>query len=128
MQRSPTDAPTILVDRITGTDGPTVGHFVRKRGFATRLTEGVIVGANLTFQWTAGPPNSWVIDQAEVTGLSSNPNGVFLDNGDSGSVALERDSATAVGLLWGAKDSGLRGIMSDIRNVESQLGVNIVWI
>jgi hypothetical protein len=122
------DAPTILVDRITATGSPTVGHFVRKRGFVTRLTEGVIIGANLTLQWTAGPPNSYLIEQAEVTVISSNPGGVFCLQGDSGSVVLEKDSATAVGLLWGSKNNGLIAVMSDIRNVQSQLGVNIAWI
>jgi hypothetical protein len=122
------DAPTILLDRITATDHPTVGHSVHKRGFVTRLTEGVIIATHLTTLWEPGGPNSYLIEQAEVTGLSSNPGGVFALLGDSGSVVLERDSATAVGLLWGTRGGGLVGVMSAIRNVQSQLDVNIAWI
>lgn len=122
------DSPTTLIDRITATDIPTVGHFVRKRGFVTRLTEGVIIGSFLTFQWTAGPPNTFLIEQAEVVGLSSNLGGVFCQPGDSGSVVLEKDSATAVGLLWGESNGGTKGYMSFISNIESKLGINIVWM
>jgi hypothetical protein len=122
------DAPTILIDRISATDIPTVGKFVRKRGFVTRLTEGVIIDAFMACQWKPGGPNSYLIEQAVVSGSSSNPGGVFALEGDSGSVVLKKDSATAVGLLWGESDGGTRGYMSFISNVQSQLGVNIVWI
>lgn len=121
-------APSILLDRITATAGPIIGHPVRKRGFVTRVTEGTVIAMNLTLQWTAGPSNSYLIEQAEIAGTSSNPGGMFCDEGDSGAVILERDSVTAVGLLWGSRLGGLRGIMSDIRNVESQLGVNVAWM
>jgi hypothetical protein len=120
-------APAILLDRVTATALPIAGRPVRKRGFVTRVTEGKIIDANLTVQWTAGPPNSYLIEQAEIAGASSNPGGMFCDKGDSGAVVLEMDSATAVGLLWGKRLGGLRGIMSHIRNVESQLGVNVAW-
>jgi hypothetical protein len=123
-------ASTILINRINTTDNPTVGTFVRKRGFATQLTEGVIVGAFLTHQWTAGPPNCYLIEQAEIRGLSSSNScgDVFALKGDSGSVVLKKGSDTAVGLLWGGSSTGKTAIMSSINNVQSQLGINIVWI
>ncbi len=125
------DAPDILIDRITDTALATelpIGTEVRKRGFRTGLTEGIIIDASKTVQWTAGPPNSYIIDQVVVAGSSSNPAGMFLDVGDSGSVVLLKNAPTAVGLLWGRSHGGSRGIMSSIRNVESQLGVKMAWL
>jgi hypothetical protein len=122
------DAPTILIDRITAIDFPTVGEFVSKRGFVTRLTEGFIIDASMTCQWSPGGANSFLIEQAVVVGSSNNSNVVFCLTGDSGSVVMKKDSATAVGLLWGNSHGGIRGYMSFISNVQSQLGVNVVWI
>ena len=121
-------APALLVDRITATALPFAGQPVRKRGFVTRLTEGRIIDAMLTVPWTAGPPNAFLIEQAVIAGASTNPDGIFCNEGDSGSVVLDRDSPTAVGLLWGRSLGGLRGVMAHIRNVESQLGVNVAWL
>ncbi|GEM_PF-940308 len=123
--------PAILIDRITATALATelpIGIEIRKRGFSTLLTEGRIIGASTDFQWTAGPINAYIFDQAEIIGSSSNPDGKFCIKGDSGSIVLLKNSPTAVGLLWGGTPSGIRGVMSSIRNVESQLGVNMVWL
>jgi len=117
-----------LVDRIVATDNPAVGGGVQKRGFSTRLTEGTIIDAFLTAQWKTGGTNSYLTHQAVVRGNSNNPGGVFLANGDSGSVVVMKGSATAVGLLWGESDGGKTGYLSMISNVQSQLGVNIAWI
>lgn len=122
------DAPAILIDRITATAVSIPGHEVRKRGFRTRVTEGRIIDAFATLLWTAGPPNTYLIEQSVVAGSSNSNNGIFCDTGDSGSVVLDKNSPTAVGLLWGKSDGGRRGYISHIRNVESQLRVNMVWL
>jgi hypothetical protein len=122
------DFPDILVDRIAATVVPTKGLRVRKRGFMTHVTQGVIIDDFATFQWTAGPSNSYLINQVVVVGSSSNPGGVFCCDGDSGAVVVDDNSpTTAVGLLWGMSDGGRRGIVSHIRNVESQLGIKMEW-
>ncbi|PEZ06753.1 hypothetical protein CN326_09765 [Bacillus sp. AFS018417] len=133
------NAPDILIDRITATDlspqpledplNPLKAQ-VRKRGFKTRVTEGRIIESYATYQWTAGPSsNMYLIEQSCIQGIrsASNPSGVFACAGDSGSVILKINEPTAVGLLWGGSDCGTRAVMSHIRNVESQLKVNIVW-
>ena len=116
------------VDRIVATDFPVIGSLVSKRGCTTRLTEGIVLASYLTVQWTAGPLNAFLLEQAEVTSTPTNPGMLFCDKGDSGSVILNKNSATAVGLLWAQSYGGTRGIMSFISNVQSQLGVNIAWI
>ena len=116
-----------LVPRITATARMAVGQSVRKRGFKTRLTKGLVIGASTTTQWTAGPPNAFLFDQFEITGAASNPNGKFCEQGDSGSVVLDDVAPTAVGLLWGEKLGGLRGIVSSIEHIESQLAVRLVF-
>jgi hypothetical protein len=129
----------ILIDRITGTEWPPqpmddplnpLKAQVRKRGFRTRVTEGRIIEIFTSRRWTAGPSSSmWLMEQSIIAGIrsESNPKGVFACKGDSGSVVLKINEPTAVGLLWGGSDCGTRAIMSHIRNVESQLGVNMVW-
>jgi hypothetical protein len=43
-------------------------------------------------------------------------------------LVLDKNSPTALGLLWGEYAGGLRGIACAIWNVESQLGVNTAWV
>ena len=47
--------------------------------------------------------------------------------GDSGSLVLARNSATAVGLLVGSNPAGNRLFMSPIKRVESILGISVAW-
>jgi hypothetical protein len=116
-----------LVDRITASDWSQIGQKVRKRGAVTRVTSGFVLGVQLSAQWTAGPANTWLMEQCEIQGSSSSPDKIFLQKGDSGSLVLDQDSPTALGLVWGQYAGGVRGIMCAIRNVESQLGVNTSW-
>src|SRR5919108_5737288 len=109
--------PPNLIDRVTATDHAVLGQDVRKRGFRTRLTRGFVVGVFSTFQWTAGPSNTFVIDQAEIIGASANPGRIFAESGDSGALVLDSGTPTAVGLLWGAKRGGTHAVMSGARDV-----------
>lgn len=119
--------PATLFDRITATAVPFLSESVRKRGFKTGITFGKIIDAFGTFKWAAGPTNSYLVEQSVIEGSSSNPNGIFCSDGDSGSVVLDENSSTAVGLLWGMSNGGRRGYMCHIRNVEAQLGINMDW-
>ncbi len=124
---SDSGTPPNLVDRVTATARFRPGQPVRKRGFQTRLTRGIIVGDFTTVQWTAGPSNTFLLHQQEVAGSSSNPGGIFCVVGDSGSLVLDDATPTAVGLLWGEKLGGQRGIMSTAENVELMLGIRFAF-
>ena len=81
----------------------------------------------LTLQWRSGAANTWLMEQMEILG-----DGIFCDDGDSGSLVLDEASPSAVGLLWGMNPAGLApagkiGYMCDIGNVESSLGVSVVF-
>jgi len=117
-----------LVPAVTATSVPDPGQTrVRKRGFVTGPTAGLIVGCNMTVRWTPGGTNTWLMEQIEITGDT-----IFCDEGDSGSLVLEETSTTAVGLLWGRNQpdlvpAGKIGMMCAIGNVESMLGVSVVF-
>jgi hypothetical protein len=118
----------LAFQRINATALPDVGRKVKKRGFVTGLTTGRIVGGPETHQWTAGPANSYLIEQYVVdTSTFGVP---FALSGDSGSVVLDAESGspTAVGLLWGSMFGGARGVFCAIKNVESILGINVAWV
>jgi hypothetical protein len=124
---SDTGLPPNLVERISATAAATPGQLVRKRGFQTGVTTGFIIGAFTTFQWTAGAANMFVVQQLEIAGATSNPGGIFCVSGDSGSVVLDDATPTALGVLWGSKMGGQRGIMSTAQNVEFRLGVRFAF-
>jgi hypothetical protein len=118
---------------VDATASPEVKTFVRKRGSQTGPTSGLVIGVLLIVDWSFGTPppgHSYVMNrQYEVffdpTGC---PDGIFSRGGDSGSLVLQKDSQTAVGLLWGGvRAGGIRAVMSDITIVESRLGVTLVW-
>jgi hypothetical protein len=119
--------PALLTDRITATMFPVPLQEVRKRGFVTRVTEGRIIGGPIAIQWTAGPSNAYLIEQYEIATSSSNPRLIFCQHCDSGCLILDKNSSTALGLLWGESHGGARGYMCAIKNVETQLGVNVAW-
>jgi hypothetical protein len=118
-----------LVNQVTSTARPNPGDFVRKRGAVTGVTSGICLGLyNKGVPWTppGGPPNAWLIDQFEIL-ASPDPSSIFAQSGDSGALVLLQDAPTAVGLLWGANSAGNRATMCAIPNVESRLGVKVVW-
>lgn len=117
-----------LVPGVTATSVPVTGQTrVRKRGFVTGPTAGLVLSRNLTVRWKPGGTNTWLMEQTEILG-----DGIFCDEGDSGSLVLEETSPTAVGLLWGRNQGDLApagkiGVICDIGNVESMLGVSAVF-
>ncbi|MEU2060354.1 hypothetical protein [Streptomyces sp. NPDC013455] len=127
-----------LIAKVTATARSSVTQPVRKRGSQTLLTFGRVIANFWTVQWSAGASNTWLIDQAEILADDPrpaediNPDGIFARPGDSGSLVLDATQPTAVGLLWGANKAGefgsvegRIGMMSEIVNVEAQLGVTV---
>ncbi|HEX5927897.1 MAG TPA: hypothetical protein VFY48_00720 [Solirubrobacterales bacterium] len=111
-----------LVEAVTETALPLVGDQVRKRGFATRLTHGFVIDAHHVAPWSPGGANHWLAEQVVIAGTG----GTFCAQGDSGSLVLEEESPTAVGLLWAQELGGRRGVACKWRNVERALGVTPV--
>ncbi len=117
-----------LVTAVTGRSVVTPGVTrLRKRGFVTGVTHGLALARYFTLPWSPGGPNAWLMEQTEILG-----DGPFVTDGDSGSLVLEEDSSTAVGLLWGKQRAGLVapdriGVMCEIQNVESALGISVVF-
>jgi hypothetical protein len=120
-------AGTTLVTKVTATAAPTFLGVVTKRGFATRVTTGRVIDAHARFDWPTDHSGKHIIGQMLIAGSSDNANGLFCDQGDSGSLVLDANTSTAVGLLWGRMGAGTRGIASPIRDVESELGVTVAW-
>lgn len=128
-----------LISAVTATADPAVFQPVRKRGFVTGTTSGAvqafIVGVFTSIRWHKPGPNGFgstnhfLVNQVEIHGGGP----VFAQAGDSGSLVLDANSPTAVGLLWGGSKGGAFapdgkfGAMSLIGNVESALGISVVW-
>jgi hypothetical protein len=129
------NGPPLMVNAITATAMPTTDppQDVRKRGFVTGLTKGRIIGAYTTVPWTPGGPKAKLKQQFEIEGSASNPGDKFCDEGDSGSLVVAANSATALGLLWGRRlndpnrVNGKIGVMSPITTVETRLGAKVAW-
>jgi hypothetical protein len=124
-----------LVPSISGTMSAFKGQPVRKRGFRTRVRHGFVVDPDVTAEWTPQTqlpvpqiPKAFLFNQALIQGtdvgedMSVLP---FAKKGDSGSVVLDGTTNKAVGLLW-AVDHG-QILMSPIQEVESRLGIRMVW-
>lgn len=118
---------TTLIDRVIATAVPSAGQPVMKRGFATRVTTGFVIDPSARFNWPTNNSNQHLIEQMLIVGSSTNPNGIFCEPGDSGSLVIVDSTSTAIGLLWGRMGAGTRGLASAIRNVESQLDVRTAW-
>lgn len=118
---------------VDGTESPTVGIFIRKRGSKSGPTAGQVVGLQLVTDWRVGTPppgHKYVINhQYELFyDPSQCPDGIISAGGDSGSLVLRQDNQNAVGLLWGGiREGGRRALMSDITVVEAELGITVAW-
>jgi hypothetical protein len=122
-----TGDPAVLIPRVSAVATPTQpGTMVIKRGFVSGVTKGFIIGVNSTVNWSIGGANSFLVDQYEIRGAGDNPNGLFGIKGDSGSLVLQQDTQTAIGLLYGANTLN-GGTANTIANVQSQLGVKLVF-
>jgi peptidoglycan hydrolase-like protein with peptidoglycan-binding domain len=124
-----------LIAKVTAVAEPSPVTFVRKRGFRTELTHGIVLSNHARSKWfeDGSQPQRWLVEQAFVIGRTNNPGDVFADHGDSGSLLLDEGSATALGLVWGRIESAKTGrggkfvYASKMRTVELRLGVTAAW-
>lgn len=119
-----------LASAVTGTAQATVTDTeVSKRGAITRVTHGRVVAPYMSTPWlTSLGPNRYLLGSIELrVDPVATPSRVFAQRGDSGALVLLRNQPTAVGLLWGAADSGAWATMTDIGRVESALEISAVW-
>jgi hypothetical protein len=126
-----------LAPFISDTMSPFQGQTVRKRGFKTRLTNGLVLAADATieYDWFSQArlglpgPGAFLVNQAEILGTDKDENNKtlpFCEKGDSGSVVLDAQTDRAVGLLWGVNNVNT-GMITPIKEVESRLGIRMVW-
>lgn len=117
-----------MVPAVTATAQPQLCGLVRKRGFVTGYTEGMVKGVHCSFSWEPGGSNTYLVEQFLIETVSSNPHPLLLfgQEGDSGSLVLEKETPTAVGLLWGKDLRGLRAMASKIWKIEEAFGVTAV--
>lgn len=113
----------------TGIAAPKLGDVVRKRGFKTGLTHGVVVGllGSYDVHDTNGNIKWWLIGgQISIKmsqGPGLNPLGVWSDHGDSGSVVVNANNEI-VALHWGS-NQGVTGLATDFTTLNLALGITL---
>ena len=118
---------------VDATTPPNVGMFVTKRGSQSGPTSGIVLGIHPIVPWNVDflpppPGHLYKMTQQYEISFTAGPDGIFSRGGDSGSLVLQADTHTAVGLLWGGiRQGGLRAMMCDITIVEQRLGVTVAW-
>lgn len=128
-----------LVDGVTRVDEPRLNQVVRKRGFRSHVTKGIVDCLHATVCWKPGKdlygrPDVYLVNQVLVLGMlghPDNPSNVFSESGDSGSLVLDEQSSTAVGLLYGKISRNDRqgpryGIVTRMTAVELRLDISAV--
>lgn len=120
----------------TGVAEPTSYRWVVKCGRTTDLTRGYIDDVDVTIQipfrggiakfmeqiliWGIPPKEYYDLPTAEYMPP-------FSDHGDSGSAVVDERTGHVVGLLFAGSDSLNVTYANNIRNVETELGVRVVW-
>ncbi|MEV5936509.1 hypothetical protein AB0L56_28225 [Streptomyces sp. NPDC052079] len=111
----------------TAISSPQVGSVVRKRGYSTGVSHGVVegtLGAYVALDHD-GSPLWMMLGQVSIVmipDLGLNPEGVWSRSGDSGSVVVN-ESNEIVALHWGG--DGLRGYASDFAPIAFGFGIGL---
>ncbi|MFE1257397.1 hypothetical protein [Streptomyces fungicidicus] len=110
-----------------GVSSPRIGSVVRKRGFRTGVSHGVVEGTLGSYVAHArdGSELWMLVGQVSVVmipDLGLNPQGVWSRSGDSGSVVVNEDDEI-VALHWGG--DGMRGYASDFAAIAFTFGVGL---
>jgi hypothetical protein len=110
----------------TGIGSPVLGEIVRKRGYRTRVTHGIVEGlfGSYMVRDSNGNPLWWMLGQVAIViipDISLNPDGIWSDRGDSGSVVLNQANEI-IALHWGGDNNG-RGYASDFSTLSIALGL-----
>jgi hypothetical protein len=113
---------------VTGISSPQLGDVVRKRGYRTGVTHGVVEGifGSYLAKERDGTPKWTLVGQvciALIPDLGLNPLGIWSDSGDSGSVVLN-SANEIVAQHWGGDGNG-RGYASDFSTLAIALGVGL---
>jgi len=116
------DLATDVADEIidleypTAIEAPTIGHTVVKSGRTTGIMEGTLFGIGDGWVNYGSPGLAWFEDQLLITNISA--------GGDSGSLVIDKDNGTAVGLLFAGSDT--MTIANKMTEVESELGITLL--
>jgi hypothetical protein len=113
----------VEVGKLAGTEDPTVGMAVQKRGRTTGLTSGVVQSVTISAKEDFGPPIGIVIMQNQMA--VKGDSGAFTAGGDSGSVYVSTTSKKVVGLHWGSDPSAGHSVGNWIKAVVSALAISI---
>ncbi|MET4924719.1 hypothetical protein P3L51_20575 [Streptomyces sp. PSRA5] len=111
----------------TGISSPRIGSVVRKRGYRTGVSHGVVegtLGAYVAHNHD-GSARWMLLGQVSIVmipDLGLNPEGVWSRSGDSGSVVVN-ESDEIVALHWGG--DGMRGYASDFATIAIAFGVGL---
>lgn len=119
----------------TAISSPRIGDIVRKRGFMTGLSHGVVEGilGSYVVHDDQGNLKWWMLGQISIViipDLGQNPLGVWSRGGDSGSVVVN-NSNEIVALHWGGNrmpgdpEDGHRGYATDFATVAIALGISL---
>jgi hypothetical protein len=116
------------IGQATGIGSPQLGDLVRKRGYRTLLTHGVVEG--IFGRYVAYDPNGnplwWMLGQvsiAMIPDLGLNPDGIWSNSGDSGSVVVNQANEI-VAQHWGGDNNG-RGYATDFSTLAIALGISL---
>ncbi|MFE6690633.1 hypothetical protein ACFVFQ_29710 [Streptomyces sp. NPDC057743] len=115
------------IGTVTGVSSPHLGDRVRKRGYRTCLSHGVVDGTLGSYKVRDenGKLLWWLLGQTSIAmlpDLSLNPCGVWSRHGDSGSVVV--NDANEIVALHFAGDGG-HGYATDFATVAVALGVGL---
>lgn len=116
------------IGHASGIGSPQLGDIVRKRGYRTLLTHGVVEGifGSYVAVDSSGSPLWWMLGQvsiAMIPGLGLNPDGSWSKSGDSGSVVVNQANEI-VAQHWGGDNNG-RGYATDFSTLAIALGISL---
>lgn len=115
------------IGAVTALSSPRIGSIVRKRGFRTGVSHGVVEGTlgSYVAHNHDGSARWMLLGQVSIViipDLGLNPEGVWSRSGDSGSVVVN-ESNEIVALHWGG--DGTRGYASDFAPVAFAFGIRL---
>ena len=116
------------IGAVSGVSDAKEDQFVRKHGRTTGYTEGQIddLSFDVTIQMDHNDPSKWALftNQIRITRTPNYP--AFALAGDSGSLVVDRDSQSAIGLFFACPPDGSYGIANRLSDVLQSLEVQLL--
>lgn len=116
------------IGTISGVADAKEDQFVRKHGRTTGYTEGQIddLSFDVTIQMDHNDPTKWALftNQIRIARTPGYP--AFALPGDSGSLVVDRDSQSAIGLFFACPSDGSYGIANRLSDVLQSLEVQLL--